>query len=326
MCWCQGLIFPCQMSTAGWAPWATHLKLSKTEERVCRLIAPAPEPGPGAQATGGSATRGSERRGRKTNSSSSCLGTLCKGSNPEKSGCVSSSAHWLNSRHVVGRQRAAMGVEQEDQLHQDRRGVGLLGSKVEHRHDVALIVTAHRESDPGGQRALVREDHVTEEERAHFQSCNPPLGIPILECPRVLLHVDLLVEPVHLLLFRLHFVGAPSSHKCQSFVQGASIAATPPRGLRQVRGVLDEGRVEEEPQHERQHPDHLGGFPHRGGGHQAQSGWSIDFASGHAAVAHWMRPRAFSMSFECIACPSTMVCKTSITAGCSGGPRSPATC
>ena len=100
-----------------------------------------------------------------------------------------------------------MGVEQED-----RRGVGLLGSKVEHRHDVALIVTAHRESDPGGQRALVREDHVTEEERAqHFQSRNPPLGIPILECPRVLLHVDLLVEPVHLLLFRLHFVGAPSS-------------------------------------------------------------------------------------------------------------------
>ena len=139
---------------------------------------------------------------------------------------------------------------------------------VEHRHDVALIVTAHRESDPGGQRALVREDHVTEEERAqHFQSRNPPLGIPILECPRVLLHVDLLVEPVHLLLFRLHFVGAPSSHKCQSFVRGASIAATPPRGLRQVRGVLDEGRVEEEPQHERQHPDHLGGFPHRGGGH-----------------------------------------------------------
>ena len=79
--------------------------------------------------------------------------------------------------HVVGRQRAAMGVEQEDQLHQDRRGVGLLGSKVEHRHDVALIVTAHRESDPGGQRALVREDHVTEEERAqHFQSRNPPQG------------------------------------------------------------------------------------------------------------------------------------------------------
>ena len=49
---------------------------------------------------------------------------------------------------------------------------------------------------------------------------------------------------------------------------------------------------------------------------QAQSGWSIDFASGHAAVAHWMRPRAFSMSFECIACPSTMVCKTSITRMC----------
>ena len=45
--------------------------------------------------------------------------------------------------HVVGRQRAAMGVEQEDQLHQDRRRVGFLGSKVEHRHDVALIVTAH---------------------------------------------------------------------------------------------------------------------------------------------------------------------------------------
>ena len=193
------------MPKAGWAPWATQLTLSKTEERVCRLIAPAPEPGPGGtQATGGSAIRGSEsptgsghgsmgaptlrsnaspfrRRGRKTNSSqSSCLGTLCKGSNAEKSGCVSSSAQG----HVVGCQRAAMGVEQEDQLHQDRRGVGLLGSKVEHRHDVALIVTAHRESDPGGQRALVREDHVTEEERAqHLQSRNPPLGIPI---PRVL--------------------------------------------------------------------------------------------------------------------------------------------
>ena len=52
-------------------------------------------------------------------------------------------------------------MEQEDQLHQDRRRVGFLGPKVEHRHDVALIVTAHRESDPGGQRALVREDHVT---------------------------------------------------------------------------------------------------------------------------------------------------------------------
>ena len=34
-----------------------------------------------------------------------------------------------------------MGVEQEDQLHQDSRGVGLLGSKVEHRHDVALSRT-----------------------------------------------------------------------------------------------------------------------------------------------------------------------------------------
>ena len=47
----------------------------------------------------------------------------------------------------------------------------------------------------------------------HLQSRNPPLGIPILEGPRVLLHVDLLVEPVHLLLVRLHFVGAPASHK-----------------------------------------------------------------------------------------------------------------
>ena len=47
-CWCQGLIFPCQMSKAGSAPWATQLTLSKTEERVCRLIAPAPEPGPRA--------------------------------------------------------------------------------------------------------------------------------------------------------------------------------------------------------------------------------------------------------------------------------------
>ena len=31
---------------------------------------------------------------------------------------------------------------------------------------------------------------------------------------------------------------------------------------------------------------------------------------------HWMRPRAFSMSFERIACPSTMICKTSITRMC----------
>ena len=129
--------------------------------------------------------------------------------------------------HMVGRQRAAMGVEQEDQLHQDRRRVGLLGAKVEHRHDVALIVTAHRESDPGGQRALVREDHVTEEERAqHLQSCNPPLWIPILESPKVLLHMDLLMEPVHLLLVRFHRVGAPTPHKCQSVVRGASVAAT----------------------------------------------------------------------------------------------------
>ena len=145
----------------------------------------------GTQATGGSATRGSEsptgsghgsmggptlrsnaspfrRRGRKTNSSqSSCLGTLCKGANPEEI--------WVRQfisplvefpGHVVGGQRAEMGVEKEDQLHQDRSGAGLLGSKVEHRHDVALIVTTHRESDPGGQRALVREDHVTEEEGA----------------------------------------------------------------------------------------------------------------------------------------------------------------
>ena len=43
-----------------------------------------------------------------------------------------------------------MGVEQEDQLHQDRRRVGLLGSKVEHRLDVALIVL------PTGSRT--RED------------------------------------------------------------------------------------------------------------------------------------------------------------------------
>ena len=119
--------------------------------------------------------------------------------------------------HMVGRQRAAMGVEQEDQLHQDRRRVGLLGAKVEHRHDVALIVTAHRESDPGGQRALVREDHVTEEERAqHLQSCNPPLWIPILESPRVLLHMDLLMEPVHLLLVRPPTNASPSSEALAS--------------------------------------------------------------------------------------------------------------
>ena len=71
-----------------------------------------------------------------------------------------------------------MGVEQEDQLHQDRRCVELLGSKVEHRPDVALIVTAHRKSDSGGQRALVREDHVAKEECVqHLQS---PLGSPFL--------------------------------------------------------------------------------------------------------------------------------------------------
>ena len=51
-----------------------------------------------------------------------------------------------------------MGVEQEDQLHQDRRRVGFLGSKVEHRHDVALIVTAHR-------KKVIRRGVVT-----------PPLG------------------------------------------------------------------------------------------------------------------------------------------------------
>ena len=55
----------------------------------------------------------------------------------------------------------------------------------------------------------------------------------------------------------------------------------------------------------------LGGFPTRVVAiFQAQSGWSTDFASGHAAVARWLRPGAFSVSFECIACPSTMVCKT----------------
>ena len=268
------------MSTAG---WATHHKLSKTEERVCRLIAPAPEPGPGPQ---GGLPPGEVHRLRSREhgwahakikrismEKNELLAEFLFGDAVQR---VEPREIWVRQLisplvefpgHVVGRQRAAMGVEQEDQLHQDRRGVGLLGSKVEHRHDVALIVTAHRESE-------VREDHVTEEERAqHFQSRNPPLRIPILECPRVLFRVDLLVEPVHLLLFWLHFIGAPSSHKCQSFVRGASIAATPPRGLRQVRGVLDKGLVEEEPQHERQHPDHLAGFPHRGGGHLPGPKW-----------------------------------------------------
>ena len=88
---------------------------TNSQERVCRLIAPAPEPGPGTQATGGSATRGSEsprehgwahakikcisiQETREKNELLAELGTLCKGSNPEKSRCVSSSAHWLNSR------------------------------------------------------------------------------------------------------------------------------------------------------------------------------------------------------------------------------------
>ena len=94
---------------------------------------------------------------------------------------LGASVHQPIPGRVVGRQRAAIRVEQEDQLHQDRRGVGLLGSKVEHRHDVALIVTAHRESDPGGQRALVREDHVTEEERARIsKAAILRLGSPFL--------------------------------------------------------------------------------------------------------------------------------------------------
>ena len=77
-----------------------------------------------------------------------------------------------------------MGVEQEDQLHQDRRRVGLLGAKVEHRHDVALIVTAHRESDPGGQRALVREDHVTEDWIPIPTCRSPPGGVAATLVPR----------------------------------------------------------------------------------------------------------------------------------------------
>ena len=90
-----------------------------------------------------------------------------------------------------------MCVEQEDQLHQDSRGVGLLGPDIEHGHDIALVVTARRETDPRGHGALLDEDHVVEEERAqHFQSRNAPSGIPILERPGVLLFVDLLVEPV----------------------------------------------------------------------------------------------------------------------------------
>ena len=83
--------------------------------------------------------------------------------------------------HVVGRQRAAMGVEQEDQLHQDSRGVGLLGSKVEHRHDVALIVTAYRESDPGGQmRIMLQRKSVPSISRAAILR----LGSPFLNAHR----------------------------------------------------------------------------------------------------------------------------------------------
>ena len=45
-------------------------------------------------------------------------------------------------------------------------------------HDVALVVTARREPNPGGQRALVNEDHVTEEERTqHLQGRNSTSGI-----------------------------------------------------------------------------------------------------------------------------------------------------
>ena len=175
------------MSTAGWAPWATHHKLSKTEERVCRLIAPAPEPGPGAPRPQGGLPPGLRSREhgwahaeikcisiQQTREKNELLAEFLF-RDPVQS--VEPREIWVRQLigplvefpgHVVGRQRAAMGVEQEGQLHQDSRGIGLLGSKVEHRHDVALIVTAHRESDPGGQRALVREDHVTEEDTSFF--------------------------------------------------------------------------------------------------------------------------------------------------------------
>ena len=127
----------------------------------------------GTQATGGSATRGSES---PTGSGHGSMGGPALRSNAsiqetrEKNKLltefllgdplqrVKPREIWVRqlispliefTGHMVGRQRAAMGVEQEDQLHQDRRRVGLLGAKVEHRHDVALIVTAHQESAEG---------------------------------------------------------------------------------------------------------------------------------------------------------------------------------
>ena len=123
------------MSTAGWAPWATHHKLSRTEERVRGAR--------GTQATGGSATRGSES---PTGSGHGSMGgpTLRSNASPfrrrEKNELLAEFLFrnsvqrvepreiWVRqligplvefSGHVVGRQRAAMGVEQEDQLHQD---------------------------------------------------------------------------------------------------------------------------------------------------------------------------------------------------------------
>ena len=72
--------------------------------------------------------------------------------------------------HVVGRQRAAMGVEQEDQLHQDSRGVGLLGSKVEHRHDVAGVGPGRTE----GVRIMLQRKSVPSISKAAILSLGSP--------------------------------------------------------------------------------------------------------------------------------------------------------
>ena len=179
-----------------------------------------------------------------------------------------------------------MGVEQEDQLHQDRRCVGLLGAKVEHRHDVALIVTAHRESDPGGQRALVREDHVTEEERAqHLQSCNPPLWAWKMATTTV----GKPSKVVRMLAFMLRFLfNTPfvqySPYLPKSSWWGCSDASASDDGLAFVGGAptrWNRTRRRCTGSMSRSMWRSTLGLSRMG----IQSGWSIDFASGHAVDA-----------------------------------------
>ena len=51
---------------------------------------------------------------------------------------------------------------------------------------------------------------------------------------------------------------------------------------------------------------------------QAQKGCSMDLVSGQQAVAHWMRPLAFSMALADIATPLIKSSKTAATLTCFG--------